>query len=323
VTTATVSRVINGRPNTSRATREKVIAVMREARYFPSPAASALRRKSTREIGILSPFFIGDFFLKLFESLHRQLKDFDLILYNAQTPAHRREVIERIVAEEKLCGLIVASTPVLVEEEMLVAGMGIPVVMVEARHPSYSSVDYDHQIGAFKAVSHLVELGHRDIAIVGGKPETRLYSPIGKERLKGYRMALSMAGIPAREHYVMSGEWTSEDARGSTLELLRGRNPPTAVFATSDMQAAGVLMAARERGIRVPADLSVVGYDNLPVAEFLSLTTMWQHHDQLARNAATLLLEELRTGVRAGERVVLQPELVVRSSTSSPARKGK
>lgn len=319
VTTATVSRVINGRPNTSRATREKVIAVMREARYFPSPAASALRRKSTREIGILSPFFIGDFFLKLFESLHRQLKDFDLILYNAQTPSYRREVIERIVAEEKLCALIVASTPVLVEEEMLVAGMGIPVVMVEARHPSYSSVDYDHQIGAFKAVSHLVELGHRDIAIVGGKPETRLYSPIGKERLKGYRMALSMAGISAREQYVMSGEWTSEDARASTLELLRGRNPPTAVFATSDMQAAGVLMAARERGVRVPADLSVVGYDNLPVAEFLSLTTMWQHHDQLARNAATLLLEELRTGVRTGERVVLQPELVVRSSTAAPA----
>ena len=111
VTTATVSRVINGRPGVSRATREKVIAIMREARYFPSPAASALRRKKTREIGILSPFFIGDFFLKIFESLHRQLKDFDLILYNAQTPAHRREVIDRIVAEEKLCALIVASTP--------------------------------------------------------------------------------------------------------------------------------------------------------------------------------------------------------------------
>ncbi len=318
VTTATVSRVINGRQGISRPTREKVIAVMREARYFPSPAASALRGKSAREIGMLSPFFIGDFFLKLFESLHRQLKDFDLILYNAQTPAHRREVIERIVAEEKLCALIVASTPVLVEEEMLVAGMGIPVVMMEARHPSYSSVDYDHQIGAFKAVSHLVEQGHRDIAIIGGKPETRLYSPIGRERLKGYRMALAMAGIPLREQYVMSGEWTSADARQSALELLKSRRPPTAVFATSDMQAAGVLMAARELGVRVPADLSVVGYDNMPVAEFLSLTTMWQHHDQLARNAATLLLEELRTGVRAGERVVLQPELVVRSSTAAP-----
>ncbi len=91
---------------------------MRKERYFPSPAASGLRKKSTREIGILSPFFIGDFFLKIFESLHRQLKDFDLILYNAQTPAHRREVIDRIVAEEKLCALIVASTPILLEEEI-------------------------------------------------------------------------------------------------------------------------------------------------------------------------------------------------------------
>jgi DNA-binding LacI/PurR family transcriptional regulator len=318
VTTATVSRVINGKPGISAATRARVVEVMKKTRYFPSPAASGLRRKSTREIGILSPFFIGDFFLKIFESLHRQLKDFDLILYNAQTPAHRREVIDRIVAEEKLCGLLAASTPILLEEEMLVAGLGIPVVMVEARHPTYSSVDYDHQIGAFKAVSHLVELGHRDIAIIGGKPETRLYSPIGKERLKGYRMALSMAGIPQREVYVMSGEWTSADAHESARRLLRAKKPPSAIFATSDMQAAGVLMAARELGVRVPDDLSVIGYDNIPFAEFLSLTTMWQHHDQLARNAATLLLEELRTGKRAGERVVLQPELVVRSSTRQP-----
>jgi LacI family transcriptional regulator len=320
VTTATVSRVINGKHGISRETRESVIAVMKKERYFPSPAASGLRKKSTREIGILSPFFIGDFFLKIFESLHRQLKDYDLILYNAQTPANRREVIDRIVAEEKLCALIMASTPILLEEEMLVSAMKIPIVLVEARHPSYSSVDYDHQIGAFKAVSHLLELGHRDIAIIGGKPETRLYSPIGKDRLKGYRMALAMAGMEGRDDYVMAGEWTSADAQASARTLLQGDCPPTAIFATSDVQAAGVLMAARDLGVRVPQDLSVVGYDNIPFAEFLSLTTMWQHHDQLARNVATLLMEELRTGQRTGERVILQPELVVRSSTACPAR---
>jgi LacI family transcriptional regulator len=323
VTSATVSRVINGKHGISRETREKVIAVMRRERYFPSPAASGLRKKSTREIGILSPFFIGDFFLKIFESLHRHLKDYDLILYNAQTPAHRREVIDRIVAEEKLCSLIVASTPILLEEEILVSSLKVPVVMVEARHPSYSSVDYDHQIGAFKAVSHLVELGHRDIGIIGGKPETRLYSPIGKERLKGYRMALDVAGIPIRDDLVTSGEWTSADAAASARLLLSAPRPPTAIFATSDVQAAGILMAARELGVRVPEDLSVVGYDNIPFAEYLSLTTMWQNHDQLARNAATLLLEEIRSGVRAGERVILQPELVVRSSTGAPGKSAR
>jgi DNA-binding LacI/PurR family transcriptional regulator len=203
---------------------------------------------------------------------------------------------------------------------MLVSSLGVPVIMVEARHPAYSSVDYDHQIGAFKAVSHLVELGHRELAIIGGKPETRLYSPIGKERLKGYRMALAAAGIPVREEYIMSGEWTSTDASASARELLSQRTPPTAIFATSDVQAAGVLMAARDLGVEVPRKLSVIGYDNIPFAEFLSLTTMWQHHDQLARNAANLLLEELRTGIRTGERVVLQPELIVRSSTAAPGR---
>ena len=239
VTTATVSRVLNGKTGISSATRERVTAVMQKTRYFPSPAASGLRSKATREIGILSPFFIGDFFLSLFESLHRRLKDYDLILYNAQTPAHRREVIDRIAAEEKLCALIVASTPILLEEEILISALRIPVVLLEARHHSYSSVDYDHQIGAFKAVSHLVELGHRDIAIIGGKPETRLYSPIGKERLKGYRMALAMADIPVRDQLIMSGEWTSTDARSCATALLTGNRPPTAIFATSDVQAAG------------------------------------------------------------------------------------
>ncbi len=318
VTAATVSRVINSKPGISKATRDRVVTVMKKANYYPSPAASGLRKKATREIGILSPFFIGDFFLKLFESLHRQLKDYDLILYNAQTPVHRREVISRIAAEEKLCALIVASTPILLEEEMAISSLQIPVIMVEGRHPSYSSVAYDHQIGAMKAVSHLVELGHRDIAIVGGKPETRLYSPIGKERLKGYRMALSMAGIEYREENTVHGEWTNTDAAARARELLSRKKPPTAIFATSDIQAAGVLMTAREMQVKVPEDLSVVGYDNLPLAEFLSLTTMWQHHDQLARNAAHLLLEEIHTGVRTGEHVILQPELIVRASTGAP-----
>jgi DNA-binding LacI/PurR family transcriptional regulator len=319
VTAATVSRVINGKHGVSSATRERVAAIMAEARYFPSPAASGLRKKTTREIGILSPFFIGDFFLKIFESLHRQLKDYDLILYNAQTPTHRREVIDRILAEEKLCALIAASTPILLEEQMLISSMKIPVVLVEARHPLYSSVDYDHQIGAFMAVRHLIELGHTDIAMIGGRPETRLYSPIGKDRLKGYRMALATAGIPVRDQFVVSCEWTSADARESARKLLSGRTPPTAIFAASDVQAAGVLMAARDLAIPVPERLSVVGYDNIPFAEFLSLTTVCQRHEQLARNAAALLLEELRTGVRTGERVILQPELVIRSSTAAPS----
>ncbi len=323
VTTATVSRVINGKHGISKATREKVTAVMKKERYFPSAAASGLRKKATREIGLLSPFFIGDFVLKIFESLHKQLKDFDLILYNAQTPAHRREVIDRIIAEEKLCALILLSTPILLEEEMLLSRMKIPIILVEARHSLYSSVDYDHQIGAFKAVSHLVELGHRDIAIITGKTETKLYSPIGKERVKGYHLALKLGGITAKEEYELHGELTTVDAFAASKQLLARNNRPTAVFATSDVQAAGVLMAARELGLRVPKDLSVVGYDNMPFAECLSLTTMWQQHEALARNAATLLLEELATGIRTGERVVLQPELIIRSSTMPPGASGR
>jgi DNA-binding LacI/PurR family transcriptional regulator len=124
-----------------------------------------------------------------------------------------------------------------------------------------------------------------------------------------------------RDEFIVHGEWTSADASARARELLGRKSPPTAIFATSDIQAAGVLMTAREMGVRVPEDLSVMGYDNLPISEFLSLTTMWQHHDQLARNACHLLLDELRTGTRAKERVVLQPELIVRSSTRHPRGK--
>ena len=320
VTTATVSRVINGKHGISKETRESVIAVMKRERYFPSPAASGLRKKSTREIGILSPFFIGDFFLKIFESLHRQLKDFDLILYNAQTPANRREVIDRIIAEEKLCALIVASTPILLEEEMLVSGHEDP----------------HHHGGGAPSLLQLRRLRPPDRRVQGGEPPRRA-------RASRHRHHRGKAGdapvLPHRQGEaegvphgpgnggargaggLRDGRGVDQRGRaGQRARLLGGEAPPTAIFATSDVQAAGVLMAARDLGVRVPQELSVVGYDNIPFAEFLSLTTMWQHHDQLARNAATLLLEELRSGHRAGERVILQPELVVRSSTAAPAR---
>ncbi len=319
VTAATVSRVINRKNNVSAQTREKVMRIVEEMDFYPSTIASALSGKRAQEVGIISTFFLGDFFLKILESLHAELKRYDVILYNAQTPASRQEVVRRIVNEGRLSGMIFLSSPILKEEEALLKKSPVPAVLLECNHPDYPSIYYDNVIGAYKAVHHLIELGHEKVAIITGKPEPKVLSPIGKERLAGYKMALSLARIPVREDYVMLSEWTREDAYLHAKRRLSMKDRPSAIFAASDYQAVGALRAAQELKLNVPRDISIMGYDNTEISEILALTTVAQRYDVMARNAAQSLLEEIRTGVRSKEQIVLQSELIIRSTTAKPA----
>jgi LacI family transcriptional regulator len=320
VTTATVSRVINNKQNVSISTRENVIQAINELNYYPSSVASALSGKKIKEVGILSPFFLGDFFLKILESLHGSLKDYDVILYNAQTLNFHKELIKRIAGENKVSGLIILSTPIFLEEEIILKESKIPTVLLECKNNEFGSVVYDNNIGAFKAVSYLIELGHRDIAIITGVPEKKILTPIGKERLAGYKMAMSYANIPIKEEYIKHSLWNRHDSYKYALELLSLKDRPTAVFASSDYQALGVIEAAKAFNLRIPQDLSVIGYDNTEFSEILSITTMMQRYSVMSHVASKILLDEIKTGTIKKEQVVLQPELIIRESTGPPAK---
>lgn len=318
VTAATVSRVINGKTNVTEKTREKILRIIEEMDFYPSTIASALSRKKSREVGILSSFFLGDFFLKILESLHAELKQYDVILYSAQSQAERFETLRRIVNENRISGLVIFSAHIFPEEEQLLRKSSSSIVLLECSHPDYTSIYYDNMIGAYKAVSHLIELGHRKIAIIAGKPEKKVLWPIGAERLKGYKLALKTAQITPNENHIIPTEWNRQDAYEKAKQLLVSKDRPTAIFAVSDMQAIGVMNAAKDLGIRVPEDLSVIGFDNMEISEIVGLTTMMQQYSILAKNAAHSLLTEMASGQRKKDQVMLQPELIIRSTAAKP-----
>jgi DNA-binding LacI/PurR family transcriptional regulator len=169
------------------------------------------------------------------------------------------------------------------------------------------------------ATQHLIDLGHHKIGYVSDLLENPFNFVSSRDRYEGYRQALDEAGIPFRPEYHRQGEHGRKEARENTLRLLSLPDPPTAIFAASDTQATGVLEAAQEMGLRVPEDLSIVGYDDIEVAEYLHLTTMRQPLFVSGVEGVELLLESIAAPPSSPRRVVLPFELVVRGTTAPPS----
>jgi DNA-binding LacI/PurR family transcriptional regulator len=193
-------------------------------------------------------------------------------------------------------------------------------VLVDAPHPAFSGFVIDDVLGGELATSHLVELGHRRIAFVGDKPPDPFRFASSRDRTRGYELALAHAGIERRPEYVREGTQNPHVARSIAIDLLRLPQRPTAIFAASDAQALGVLEAARILGIRVPEELSVVGFDDVEVASYVGLTTVRQPLYDSGRRGAQLLLQLLSGEEPPGEpRTEQLPlEVVVRSTTAEP-----
>jgi DNA-binding LacI/PurR family transcriptional regulator len=194
----------------------------------------------------------------------------------------------------------------------------LPVVLVDAPHPAFPSIVVDDVDGGELATSHLIELGHRRIAFVGDKSPDPFRFASSRDRTRGYERALGHAGIGLRPEYVREGTQSHHVARSIAIDLLRLPERPTAVFAASDIQALGVLDAARILGIRVPADLSVVGFDDIDISAYVGLTTVRQPLFESGRRGGELLLQMLAgAGQQLGERHTeqLPLELVIRATT--------
>jgi LacI family xylobiose transport system transcriptional regulator len=180
--------------------------------------------------------------------------------------------------------------------------------------PAVGSANWN---GGMAVARHLLQLGHRRIGLIGGPPDLLC----SRARLDGYRAAMDMAGIAIDPALVRSGDFHVEGGRAAGLALLRLPEPPTAVFAGSDLQALGVYEAARELGVRIPEELSVVGYDDLPVARWVGppLTTVHQPLAEMAEMAARMVITMSRGAAPVTRRLDLATSLVVRQSTASPS----
>jgi LacI family transcriptional regulator len=321
---ATVSRVLNGRSNVRPATRAKVLAAIDALSYRPSLTARNLSLRRTHVIGVVVPFFTSPSAVERVRGVATALarSPYDLMLFDIESEERREHAFQLFDRGDRSDGLLMISLIPPDDEVERLRAARLPCVLVDAPHPAVPNVVIDDVRGGEVATSHLIELGHRRIAFLGDKPPDPFRFASSRDRTRGYEHALARARIELRPEYVREGTQSHHVARSTAIDLLRLPQRPTAVFAASDTQALGVLEAARILGIRVPEELSVVGFDDIEISAHIGLTTVRQPLYESGRRGTELLLQMLAGAAeQLGDRYTeqLPVELVVRSTTAAPS----
>lgn len=317
----TVSRVLNGSTAVSDPTRKKVLAAIEELEYSPSPIARRLSLGRTMTVGVIAPFFIRPSYVERLRGVEAALADseYDFIIYNVETLARRNACLQDVPRQERVDGLLIMTLSPTDAEVTQFERTHLPVVLVDCAHPRVSHVMIDDVAGGYQATQHLLDLGHCRIGYISDLLQE---SPFGfrpvADRYQGYRQALADAGIPFRPEYHRQGELSRREARRLAHELLTLPEPPTAIFAYSDTQAFGVLRAAQDLEVKVPEQLSVIGYDDIEISEFLHLTTIRQHLYESGVRGAELLLQEIVDPPSMPQEIILPTTLVERDTTAPP-----
>lgn len=325
VSVTTVSHVVNDTRHVSAKGRERVELAIRELGYVPSAVARSLKSNTTSTLGMLIPNSSNPYFAEIVRVVEDRCfgAGYTLVLCNTDDESHRQSVYLKVLAERRIDGLIVVSTG---DDDSLVTqlrGLRIPTVLVdrEIADPSCDLVETAHMQGGLLAVRHLLSLGHKRIACIGG-PAGVMPS---EQRIEGWRMALAEAGatpdIAKADTLLWRGGFTSQGGYEAMHAILRTESAPSAVFVCNDLMAIGALRAAHESGVRVPDELSVVGFDDIELSAYTSppLTTVAQPKERIGALAVDMLLERVGGRRRDARKVVLQPELRVRASTAPRA----
>jgi len=322
VSAGTVSKVLNGRPGVGEAKRAKILRLIREAGY---EGRSGQSRKPSRLI---------DFVMRGIDTLWATQ-----LLVGAEAEAARagvglvisathgrlignRHWIDRL-SERHADGVVVVASRIHAGIEAELSRLRIPYVMVDMAGtpaPGVAVVGATNAAGGRAAVDHLVELGHRNIAIITGNREL----VCSQERLDGYLASLGRAGISHRNDYIFFGNFEISGGYRAACQMLDGPEPPTAIFAGSDLQAYGVYQAARERGLRIPDDLSVVGFDDVPMCEWIQpkLTTIRQPLEEMAAQGVRMVMAmAYQDAEPSPTKLEMATTLVVRESTAPPRRR--
>ncbi len=323
VSIATVSRVLNGRPDVAPETREAVLQVVREHGFSTNRSARALSGGRTGLVALAIPFLHAPYFAFILSGASEALYEQDMRIVLCPTAEeHEREVtlLDKVM-HGTTDGAILLLPTESSDELVALRGHGYPFVVLDPRWPlaeGVPAVSATHWAGAKAATDHLLSLGHRRIAALAG-PRGWVAT---EDRLNGYYTALAGAGTSRAPELVAEGDYMLDGGYAAAASLLDLREPPTAIFAFNDNMAIGALRAARERGLRVPDDLSVVGFDDAEVADVVTpaLTTVRQPLAEMGRIAVSLLTRLLDHQRVEALRVELATKLVVRNSTAPPKR---
>ncbi len=308
VSIATVSRVINGSDKVKAETRARVMAAVHKLKYTPNLAARGLITQRTEAIGLLLPDLHGEFFSEIIRGADEgvQAQQYHLIVSSSHNDPKEIEAALRFM-RGRVDGLVVMSPQI--DSEVLLANLpsSLPVVLLNCRtiNPHFDTITTDGFGGAREMISYLLDLGHRRIAIIKGSE----YNIEARERLRGYREAFAAHRLPSHSDLEFNGDFTEASGYEAADHALKMKNHPTAIFASNDSMAIGAIGAIREAGLRIPHDISICGFDDIPVAKHLSpsLTSVHVPIHDLGEMAITRLFDRLRKRTKGSAAHLIVP----------------
>jgi DNA-binding LacI/PurR family transcriptional regulator len=319
VSTATVSRALHDHPYVAETTKAKVVAAATRLRYVANPNASRLASGATSTVGLLAPVLTSWYTSEVVAGVEEICAEegYDLLIGTADPEARERMLNGETRFRQRVDGVILVDVMCRESGAERLAQIDVPVVVLGEALQAVDSVAVDNIAGASLAAQHLLRLGHRRIAVVGGVSYAEDVHDVPNSRSTGFRSTLGVAGVHLRPEYVADGGFTIEGGRVACHALLDLPEPPTAIFAMSDEMAFGVLKALRERNLVAGGDVSVIGFDDHPVSEAVGLTTVRQPVRSIGRTGARVLLGLLHGAARSRQHH-MPLTLVERSSTGVP-----
>jgi LacI family transcriptional regulator len=315
VSVSTVSRVLNDKDDVAAETYQKVQAVITELGYTSSLAARSMRSRRTNVIGLIVPDVADSFSIQVTKGVNQAITelDYDLIIYTSGS-IKKRSAAERERHFVSLLNGSIADGVIIVTPAATSFSTAAPVVTIDPNNecPECLMIIATNHAGALAAVEYLIGLGHRRIGFISGRPDLQS----AERRLQGYQDALRQANIPLDPDLIQVGDFSTETGHLCARKLLSLSNPPTAIFAANDQSAIGAIEAAHETGLRVPDDLSVVGFDNIPEAAYCNpaLTTVDQFIDKMGYTATEMLIALIKGDTLETDLHKTPTQLVVRDS---------
>lgn len=326
VSTATVSRVLSGYEFVKEATRIRVMEAVKRLGYVTNLQARHLAGGRSRIIGLLVPNLDNAYVGTIMRGIDQELEraNYDLMLYTSHRHANKESLYVSAIASGLTEGLLLIAPLDPTTYLDALRERNFPHVLIDQVEATGSSsvVEATNWQGAYEATRYLYQLGHTRIAFITGSLAMRS----AVDRLQGYKAALADCGIPVREELVVEGDYQQQTAYEVSKRLLQSIDPlPTAIFAANDLSAFGAMDAAHECNLRVPDDISVIGFDDIPQASFVypKLTTVRQPLEEMGRDAVRMLLSQIEDQNPTPQRIALATQLVIRNSCRSYHPQGR
>ena len=327
---STVSRVINNHPDVKESTREKIWKIIKDCNYIPNNSARMLKQNNTKNIGVLVKGVFNPFFSKITNVIGNIINETGYTMIIEQNDYNFYQDVDKLIAfvkEKRLQGVICLGGNFIDINNDSFDGIDVPIVLTSVNTISkkgkdkYSSVGIDNVNGSYEATKYLINKGHRNIAIILGDANDM---GVSWWRLNGYKKALNDKNININDDLILTGGYSSARAYEATKELLKKRRDITAIFALSDIMAIGATKAVFDSGLRVPEDISIIGFDGMDESEYYNpgITTVKQPQKLMAEMSINLLLS-LINEKKENKHILLDTKLIERQSCLDISTKNK